>query len=102
MIGEQRTWAVDWSWPTRGAAFIDPACLVVQLIAAEHTPEAAEAWAAGCTAWAGADPKAVDAFAAATVRMYWRFAKRKPDESWLTAMAVAAEEWTTYRGITMV
>ena len=29
---------VDWSWPTHGAAFIDPACLVIQLIAAGHTP----------------------------------------------------------------
>jgi len=43
----------------------------------------------------------VNAFAAATVRMYWRFAKRKPDAAWLTAMAVAAEEWTTYRGLTV-
>jgi thiamine kinase-like enzyme len=40
---------VDWSWPTHGAAFIDPACLVVQLIAAGHAPAQAENWAARCT-----------------------------------------------------
>ena len=47
---------VDWSWPTHGAAFIDPACLVVQLIAAGHPPPHAQNWAARCTAWRDADP----------------------------------------------
>jgi hypothetical protein len=55
---------VDWSWPTHGAAFIDPAVLVVQLVAAGHTPPEAEKWAAGCRAWREADPTAVNAFAA--------------------------------------
>lgn len=26
LIAPQATWIVDWAWPTRGAAFIDPAC----------------------------------------------------------------------------
>jgi hypothetical protein len=59
MIGDRRTWIVDWpSWPTVGAAFIDPACLVVQLIAAGHTAEQAEARAAECKGWANANPGA--------------------------------------------
>ncbi|WP_242641028.1 phosphotransferase [Streptomyces kasugaensis] len=101
LIGEERTWAVDWSWPTRGAAFIDPACLVVQLISAGHTAESAESWAAGCTAWKEADPKAVDAFAAATLRMHRAFADRTPDASWLRAMATAAQAWTDHRRVTI-
>ncbi|MFJ9848555.1 hypothetical protein [Streptomyces sp. NPDC101150] len=97
MIGEQNTWAVDWSWPTRGAGFIDPSCLVVQLIAAGHTPEAAESWAAGCKAWGEAGPRAIDAFAAANARMNRAFAERNPDASWLRAMAGAAQAWVDHR-----
>lgn len=90
---------VDWSWPTHGAAFIDPACLVVQLIAAGHAPARAEDWAARCTAWREADPAAVDAFAAATVRMYQRFEQLGP-EPWRKAMTVAATGWAEHRAQT--
>lgn len=96
MIGAGHAWVVDWSWPTRGAAFIDPACLVVQLIAAGHNADAAETWAAGCPAWQDADPKAVDAFAAATLGMYRRYADRNPDASWLETMVTAAQ-WVDHR-----
>ncbi|WP_049569169.1 hypothetical protein [Streptomyces sp. SBT349] len=99
MIGSRDAWAVDWSWPSRGAAFIDPARLVVQLIASGRSAEEAESWAAGCAAWAEADPRAVDAFAAAEVRMLWTFALRRPEATWRRAMAEAAEIWTTHRGL---
>ncbi|QXJ26623.1 hypothetical protein AGRA3207_003903 [Actinomadura graeca] len=99
MFGTGRTWAVDWAWPTRGAGFIDAALLVFQLIGAGHTAEAAETLAAGCTAWAEADPRAIDAFAAASRRMYRRRADRYPDESWLEAMAGAALRWTEHRKV---
>lgn len=98
LVADERMWAIDWSWPTRGAGFIDPACLVVQLVAAGHTPEAAEEWAARCPAWSAADPRAIDAFAAAALNMHTSRAKRWPDE-WLKAMATAAEQWATHRGI---
>ncbi|MEN2418851.1 protein kinase [Streptomyces rimosus] len=98
MIGEDATWLVDWSWPTRGAGFIDAACLVVQLVSAGHSAEDAEAWVAGCAAWANADPEAIDAFAEATLRMYTGFAERSPDASWLRAMAAAARAWVNHRG----
>ncbi|MEV5509202.1 hypothetical protein [Streptomyces orinoci] len=99
MIGDRGTWAVDWSWPTRGAAFIDPACLVVQLVAAGHSPESAESWATGCAAWSNADPRAIDAFAVANLRMHRRFAERNPDTSWLWAMLAANQAWAAHRGI---
>lgn len=98
MIGEGRTWAVDWSWPTRGAAFIDPACLVVQLVAAGHSPEDAEAWADRCPAWVDADPRAIDVFASANLRMYQSFAERRPDAAWLKAMETTARSWAAHRG----
>lgn len=99
LVGERGTWVVDWSWPTYGAVFIDLACLVLQLVAAGHGAEEAESWASGCTAWAEAEPKAVDAFAVATARMYWHAADRKSDAVWLTEMADAAQRWAVHRGV---
>ncbi|QMU70107.1 hypothetical protein [Streptacidiphilus sp. P02-A3a] len=100
LIGDRQAWAVDWAWPTRGAAFIDPACLVVQLVAAGHQAQDAESWAARCPAWTSADPRALDAFAAASTRMYQRFAERKPG-SWFDSMAAAARRWAAGRGVTL-
>ncbi|MDT0307917.1 hypothetical protein RM780_13220 [Streptomyces sp. DSM 44917] len=99
LVGSHGMWAVDWAWPTRGAAFIDPAMLVVQLISAGHSAESAEAWTAGCKAWANADPKAIDAFAVATVRMWREVADRWPDGSWTRVIVSAAEAWAAHRGV---
>lgn len=98
-VGAERVWVVDWAWPTRGAAFIDPAMLAVQLVSAGHSAESAESWASRCRAWRETDPKALDAFAAATVRMNRAFAARKPDAAWLGAMVAAAEAWAVHRGV---
>jgi hypothetical protein len=98
MAGDSGVWVVDWAWPTRGAGFIDPACLVVQLVAAGHSPAEAEALASGCAAWRAADRVAVDEFAAATVRMYRRFEARDP-EPWRKAMTEAVTGWAEHRGL---
>ncbi len=87
---------VDWSWPTHGAAFIDPACLVIQLVAAGHSPTGAEAWASRCPAWSSADPIAVDRFATATVSMYRHFEARDP-APWRKAMTEAVTSWAQHR-----
>lgn len=97
IVGERRMWAVDWAWPTRGAGFIDPALLALQLVSAGHSPQEAETWASGCEAWATAPSRAVDAFASASARMYQAFAERRPGELWLEAMVAAAREWVGYR-----
>ncbi|WKK23746.1 protein kinase [Streptomyces olivoreticuli] len=98
-VGEVGSWIIDWAWPTRGPAFIDPACFVVQLISAGHSPESAEGWAARCTAWADADSKAIDVFAGAYLRMLRAIANRRPDEAWLKAMAEAAQAWVDHRDV---
>lgn len=97
LIGRQTAWAVDWAWPTRGAGWIDPALLAVQLIAEGHTPGSAESWAARCTAWESADSQAVAAFAAANARLWRRHAERAPAASWVKAMAAAARMWAEHR-----
>ncbi|WP_211351718.1 protein kinase [Haloactinospora alba] len=101
VIGEDNAWVVDWAWPTRGAAFIDPALLVVQLIAAKRNPADAEAWAGKCDAWTHADSDAVNVFVAATVRMYRAHAERFPDQPWRKAMVDAVESWAEHRGVTV-
>lgn len=101
IIGSRDGWLVDWSWPTRGAAFMDPACLVFQLVAAGHSAEAAEGWVSDCPAWKEADPQAIDAFAAASLRMHQHFAARKPDAAWLGAMETAARSWVDHRGVSV-
>jgi hypothetical protein len=87
---------VDWAWPTRGAGFIDPSLLVVQLVSAGYTAAEAEKHASGCTAWREADPDAITAFARAMVGMYEVIEQRDP-ASWRKAMTRAAEEWTRHR-----
>jgi hypothetical protein len=101
IIGARDLWVVDWAWPTRGAAFIDPACLAVQLVSSGHSPESAESWAAGCKAWSNAHPDAINAFVAAYVWMLWRHARRRPQDSWRKEMAEAVELWAKHRGIAL-
>jgi len=100
IMGSSGVSVVDWSWPTRGAGFIDPACLVVQLIAAGHTATGAEGWAQRCTAWQSTDPEAINAFTAATVRMYQHFENRDP-APWRKAMTQAAATWATHRSVSI-
>ncbi|MFI5802993.1 phosphotransferase [Streptomyces sp. NPDC051561] len=97
LIGEESSWVVDWSWPTRGAAFIDPACLVLQLIAAGHTPAGAEFHAARCPAWLEADPAAVSAFISAETRKYRSLTEKRPERQWLRDMLTALGQWEAHR-----
>jgi hypothetical protein len=99
MIGVSEARIVDWAWPTRGAGFIDPSILVVQLISSGHSPAQAESWVAKCPAWSEADPRAIDAFARAEVRMRRHLVEQRPDEPWLGEMVAAAESWTAHRGV---
>jgi len=90
------TWIVDWAWPTRGAAFIDPACFLLRLIANGHTPAGAESWAARCTGWDLAPRPAVNAFATASARLFAEIARNDP-QPWKLQLAGAASQWLAYR-----
>jgi hypothetical protein len=81
---------IDWAWPTRGAAFIDPACFLLRLILAGHTAAQAEAWAARCDSWASAPDNAISAFALACVRLYSEIAQQDP-QPWKQRLAAAAQ-----------
>ncbi|UCM88500.1 phosphotransferase family protein [Streptomyces marincola] len=97
LLGDRRSWVVDWSWPTRGAAFIDPATLVSQLVSAGHRPADAEELVSGCPAWRHADPRGIDVFAAATLRMWREIAERQGNPGWAQEMVGSVASWAEYR-----
>jgi len=87
---------VDWAWPTRGAAFIDPACFLLRLMASGHAAASAERWAAQCAGWDQAPAPAVNAFAIASARLFAEIA-RDDHQPWKQQLASAASQWMTYR-----
>lgn len=97
IIDGARAHLIDWAWPTRGASFIDPACLVVRLIFAGHSPTAAESAVADLTAWQETDDRAPTVFAAALSHMWAEIAGADPD-GWKQQMQAAAAAWAHHRG----
>ncbi len=87
---------IDWAWPTRGAAFIDPACFLLRLMLAGHTAAQAQACAAQCDSWASVPDNAISAFALACVRLYAEIAQQDP-QPWKQRLAAAAQRWAQHR-----
>ena len=96
LVSSSKTYIIDWAWPTRGASWIDPACLVVRLLAAGNTPADAERWAAQTRPWKKAQPDSLDIFAVASARMWGEIAENDPVE-WKVNMATSAGRWLDYR-----
>lgn len=97
LIDGDRTWVVDWEWPTLAAGFLTEGGLVGQLIASGHSPASAESWVSAGREWQAADPAAIDEFARAQVRMQEWIVEQLPDQGWRKAMLSAAQEWVQYR-----
>lgn len=91
-----RAYLVDWAWPTRGAAWIDPACWVVWLIAYGHAPHTAESWADRIPSWRDAPASALDEFARIQASM-WDGIDEDSSESWTKSLAQASRQWATRR-----
>ncbi len=96
LIADGRALLIDWAWPTRGAGWIDPACLVLRLIAGGHTAPHAQQIVSELPAWQDAPVAGLDAFAAASVRLWTEIADRDA-VSWTERMADAAQQWASYR-----
>lgn len=96
LITDGRALLIDWAWPTRGAGWIDPACLVLRLIAGGHTAEEAERVVVQTPAWSSAPERGVEVFAWANVRLWDEIAGNDP-APWVERMACAAHEWLEYR-----
>ncbi|WP_210591130.1 aminoglycoside phosphotransferase [Streptomyces sp. GESEQ-35] len=96
MLVTDRAHLIDWAWPTRGAAWIDPAVLILRLMEAGHTPEAADAWAHGqFPSWAAAPHASVAAFSEANACTWDEVARNDPQD-WKKHMGRLAHDWVTY------
>ncbi|MET0133244.1 MAG: hypothetical protein ABW215_06590 [Kibdelosporangium sp.] len=87
---------IDWAWPTRGAAWIDPCCLLIRMVAAGHSASDAEGWVRQVPAWHTAPEGALAVFARACARMWQDIADQNP-QPWVQGMARAAREWADVR-----
>ncbi len=96
VLVSDRAQIVDWAWPTRGAAWIDPACWTVWLIASGHVPDSAESWAARIPSWHAAPASALNEYARIQARM-WDGIDAESTEDWTAAMARAARRWASHR-----
>lgn len=81
---------VDWAWPTRGAAWIDPGALALRLMDAGHPAEAAVAFAGRFPSWRDAEPEALAAFGSATAAL-WQEIAEGDEAHWKQGMAEQAE-----------
>ncbi|MFB7126597.1 phosphotransferase family protein [Kitasatospora sp. NPDC056273] len=95
--------AIDWAYLHQGAAWIDPAFLVTQLIRAGHTPAQAEALLAPVASWAAAPPDAITSFAVAQAG-YWELNSRLPAppgvpylRGYQASMAAIGRTWIAHR-----
>ena len=97
LISPHRAWLIDWAWPTLAAAWTDPACWVLRLMASGgHTALQAEQQASRLPAFHDADPAHIDLFAAANVRL-WEEIAQSSTSAWTKTMAEAARSWSAYR-----
>jgi aminoglycoside phosphotransferase (APT) family kinase protein len=102
-VGDGRTVVVDWAYPSRGAAWLDTAALVPQLVIAGHPPADAERLVLGRPVLAGVPGWAVTGFAAALAGR-WELSSRLPEphgscglRAYQGAVAAAARAWLAHR-----
>jgi hypothetical protein len=74
LITDGQARLVDWAWPTRGAAWIDPGALALRLMDAGHSAEEAVAFADRFLSWRSAEPAALTAFGRATAALWQEIA----------------------------
>ncbi|MFE7854165.1 aminoglycoside phosphotransferase [Streptomyces sp. NPDC057403] len=95
MLVAQRAHIIDWAWPTRGAAWIDPAVLILRLLEAGHSLTSADGIANQLPSWRNAPAPAVQAFAAANAAT-WTEIAQADKVPWKEAMAHHAIAFHTY------
>ncbi|WP_165970604.1 phosphotransferase [Actinomadura sp. 6K520] len=87
---------VDWGMASRGTPLVNPADLVINLIACGHAPTEAEALMAGLDTWKNADPAVLDYYAR-LLATTWLEAFWTPTHPWARAVVNAAVQWAMHR-----
>ncbi|UBU12937.1 hypothetical protein [Nonomuraea gerenzanensis] len=96
LISDGRALLIDWAWPTKGAGWIDPACMILRLIAGGHTAEQAETVFRDLPAWQAAPAEGLKVFAEGCVNM-WTEISEADSAKWKMKMQWAAHEWLSHR-----
>ena len=97
LINDGAVTVIDWAWASRGASSIDPAFMVIRLIAAGHSPESAESWVSQIPAWQAAPADAVTAFAAVVLGLWERKTRSASARSHSVRLTDVARGWAQYR-----
>ncbi|MER6470973.1 hypothetical protein [Streptomyces collinus] len=95
VLVDNRAHLIDWAWPTRGAAWIDPAVLILRLLEAGHSLTSAESVARQFPSWRSAPRPAAQAFTAANA-VAWAEIARADNAAWKTAIARHASAFDTW------
>ncbi len=96
LIASGRALLIDWAWATRGAGWIDCACLIVRLVADGHRAVSAEAVVQEVPAWRTAPAEGLTVFSRISLRM-WQEVADGDASDWTQRMARAATEWAAHR-----
>lgn len=96
LVTDERAYLVDWAWSCKGAAWIDPAFLVVRLLCAGHGPASAEAWVSQFPSWDAAPAGGIDGFAVLNGRLWERAVQRDPRAAW-KEIAATSLAWAAHR-----
>jgi hypothetical protein len=96
LVGDGRARVVDWAWSRLGASAVDVAFLIDRLIAAGHTPPAAEQWAKTIPAWQETSAETRTAFAVA-IWGIWEYVQRRNGMPSGIDLVSAARRWTQHR-----
>lgn len=100
LVAADRPYLIDWAWPTLGAPWMDPAYFLLRLMASGYTLREAEQWAAQFPAFAEADPRHIDLFALANVRMWDEIERQSASHrmrTWMRGVLRASREWDEHR-----
>lgn len=96
LIDAKGAQVVDWAWSRTAAAAVDVAFLTARLIAAGHSPDAAERWADQLPVWSTLDRNTRTALAAAIWGIWAYKHTEQPRPLW-NQLVPAAGVWTRYR-----
>ncbi|WP_435159516.1 phosphotransferase family protein [Amycolatopsis sacchari] len=96
LVAGRQALIIDWAWSRTGSAAVDVAFLIARLIAAGHTPPAAEEWAEALPAWQRTPPAARTALAVEIWGIWQYQAAQQHRDLWRT-LVPAARAWATHR-----
>ena len=90
------TWIIDWAWPTRGAAFIEPACFLLRLMLGATPRRRPRRGQRNAPPGERRRTRRSTSLAIACARLYDEIAREDP-QPWKKRFAAVAQDWAEYR-----